>query len=121
MSDKNKHVNLNWDDFQKMGNPDTVEEAPIPVEVKKSTWRNVDARVRVRIDKKGRGGKAVTVIDGLKLSRDEIKDLAKFLKSACGVGGGAKDGVILIQGKQRDKVVDMLKKEGFKDVKPSGG
>ena len=77
--------------------------------------------LRVRLDKKARKGKAVTLVTGFgDLHTDDIEDLSKMLKSKCGVGGGAKNGEILIQGDHVNKVMDLLKKEGFK-VKRSGG
>ncbi len=77
--------------------------------------------LRVRLDKKQRKGKAVTLVTGFgDLHQDDIADLAKMLKSKCGVGGGAKNGEILIQGDHVNKVIDLLKAEGFK-VKRSGG
>lgn len=77
--------------------------------------------LRVSLDKKQRKGKAVTLVTGFgDLHEDDIADLAKMLKSKCGVGGGAKNGEILIQGDHVIKVIDLLKAEGFK-VKRSGG
>lgn len=76
--------------------------------------------LRVSIDRKQRKGKAVTLVTGFVGSDDDLKDLAKILKSKCGVGGTAKDGEILIQGEFAEKVVELLKKEGYK-VKRSGG
>lgn len=77
--------------------------------------------LRVRLDKKARKGKAVTLVTGFgDLHPEDIADLAKMLKSKCGVGGGAKNGEILIQGDHVNKVMDLLKQEGFK-VKRSGG
>ncbi len=76
--------------------------------------------LRVSIDRKQRKGKAVTLVTGFVGSDDDLKDLAKMLKSKCGVGGTAKDGEILIQGEFAEKVVELLKKEGYK-VKRSGG
>ncbi|MCB0755445.1 MAG: translation initiation factor [Flavobacteriales bacterium] len=77
--------------------------------------------LRVQLDKRSRNGKAVTLVTGFgDLHPDDIDDLAKMLKSKCGVGGGAKNGEILIQGDHVNKVMDLLKKEGFK-VKRSGG
>lgn len=69
--------------------------------------------LRVSIEKKNRGGKTATVVKGFTGSEADLKDLAKLLKTRCGVGGAAKDGEIIIQGDLREKVVELLKKEGY--------
>ncbi len=79
-----------------------------------------DGVVRLRRETKGRGGKAVTVIDGLPLAGKELKDLAKALKKRCGVGGSAQDSTIEIQGDQRELLKSELEKRGY-TVKLAGG
>lgn len=68
----------------------------------------------------GRRGNAVTLVKNLVLSADDLKALAKKLKQECGTGGTIKDGVIEIQGEQREKIADILRKQGYK-VKIAGG
>ena len=70
-------------------------------------------RLIVRIDRRGRAGKQVTLIEGFKGSGDDLAALAKTLKVKCGVGGSAKDGEITIQGDLRDKVTALLRSMGY--------
>jgi len=74
----------------------------------------------VSLDKKNRKGKKVTLVEGFKGSTEELRILAKELKSRCGVGGSVGDNNILIQGDFRDRVVSILQEKGYK-VKRSGG
>lgn len=73
-----------------------------------------DGKVKVSRESKGRGGKVVTLVSGVPLLGEELKTLAKELKQKCGVGGALKDGVIEIQGEQRELVAAELTKRGFK-------
>lgn len=69
--------------------------------------------LRISLDKRNRKGKAVTLITGFIGSDDDLQDLGKLLKTKCGVGGSAKDGEIIVQGDNRQKVLDILQKEGY--------
>lgn len=71
-------------------------------------------------ESKGRGGKTVTMVKELVLSESDMKALAKKLKRTCGSGGTIKDGVIEIQGEHRQKIADVLRKQGYQ-VKIAGG
>jgi translation initiation factor 1 len=65
-------------------------------------------------ERQGRAGKTVTVIKDLKLSPDDLKELARDLKQICGTGGTVKDGVIEIQGDHREKIAARLRALGYK-------
>jgi translation initiation factor 1 len=79
-----------------------------------------DGIVRVSREKQGRGGKTVTVVRGLALMPDALAALGKKLRSACGTGGTAKDGVLELQGDQVERVLGLLAAEGHR-VKRAGG
>jgi translation initiation factor 1 len=69
--------------------------------------------LRISLDKRNRGGKAVTLITGFRGTTDDLAALGKSLKIKCGVGGSAKDGEIIVQGDLRTKVLEILQKEGY--------
>ena len=81
---------------------------------------SADGIIRVSRQSKGRKGKGVTLISGLPLDKAALKKLATEFKNKCGCGGAVKDGIIEIQGEQRDKIVVMLKEKGY-PVKRAGG
>lgn len=97
--------NFNYDDEEEM----EIETLP-----------NNEQLLYVSIDRKQRKGKDVTLVEGFIGADDDLKALGKKLKSACGVGGTTKDRDILIQGNHRDKVIELLNKEGYKTKRKGG-
>ena len=79
-----------------------------------------EQKLYVLIDRKNRGGKSVTLVEGFIGSEQDATELAKKLKKQCGVGGGYKNNEIYIQGNHRDKVISILQQLGA-NVKAKGG
>lgn len=74
-------------------------------------------KLRVSIERKGRGGKTATVVKGFVGTEADLADLARTLKNRLGVGGSAKEGEIIIQGELKDKVTALLRTLGYADVR----
>ena len=77
----------------------------------------VQQKLKIRLDTKHRAGKAVTLIEGFIGKEEDLEELGKKLKSFCGTGGSVKDGEIIIQGDQRDRVVQWLTRNEYKNSK----
>jgi len=87
--------------------PEQVQETLLPAQQK----------LKVRLDTKQRAGKAVTLVENFTGTQEDREDLGKKLKNFCGTGGSVKDLEIIIQGDQREKVLQWLLKNGFKNTK----
>jgi len=95
-------------------NPDfRMEEENIPREALSPKQQ----KLRVRLDTRQRAGKAVTLVEGFTGPVEELDNLGRQLKTHCGTGGSVKDGEILIQGDQRDKITQWLIAKGFTSTK----
>lgn len=112
MAKKNKKI---LGDIMYSTNPNFEFELEADIE----TLPPSEQDLRIWLDRKHRGGKQATLVKGFIGNEDDLKDLAKILKTKCGVGGSSKDGEIIIQGDFRDKVLAILKEIGYK-VKKAG-
>lgn len=111
MSKKNKNGGLIYStnpDFKPQEDDENVESLPANQQ-----------DLRIHLDRMG-GGKLVSRVSGFVGNEEMLESLGKKLKQKCGVGGSVKDGVILLQGDHRDKMLKILTEEGFK-VKKAGG
>lgn len=99
-------------------NPDFGYE--IEGDEEQTTLDAAQQNLRVQLDRKNRGGKVVTLITGFIGTDNDLKELGKLLKTKCGVGGAAKDGEIIVQGDFKQKIVELLKKEGYTRTKAAG-
>lgn len=73
-----------------------------------------------KFEKKGRNGKPVTLIDGFEGTEEELKQISKKIKTTLGIGGSEKDGIIVIQGDNRDKIMKILQDMGYKTKRVGG-
>ena len=89
------------------------EEEPAPEE----TLAPRQQKLRVRLDTRQRAGKAVTLVEGFAGATDDLDQLGRQLKTHCGTGGSVKDGLIIIQGDQRDKITQWLLGKGYSSTK----
>jgi translation initiation factor 1 len=87
-----------------------------PEEVRETLPAN-QQKLKVRLDTKQRAGKAVTLVENFIGTEEDLEDLGKKLKNFCGTGGSVKDREIIVQGDQREKVLNWLVKNGFKNTK----
>lgn len=98
----------------------STDSGRIKEQAAKPSQPSGDGIVRIRRETKGRKGKGVTTVTGVDLPQDALKKLCSDLKKTCGTGGALKDGVIEIQGDNRDKIKAVLEKRGM-TVKLAGG
>ncbi|MBK8700298.1 MAG: translation initiation factor [Saprospiraceae bacterium] len=118
MSD-NKHNRLTWEAFQSLGNPLNAPEPNETVD-KKSPSKKI--ALKVHYEKKGRGGKEAVIIRGFETNSDhDLDQICKTIKAKIGIGGSVKEGEIILQGNQRDRIVRCLADLGFANVKKAGG
>ena len=89
-----------------------------PVELEEQeTLATAKQNLRIKLDTKQRAGKVVTLIEGFVGKVDDLESLGKMLKTKCGTGGSVKEGLILLQGDYKQKVILLLKQAGY-SIKP---
>ncbi len=83
----------------------------------RETLKPAEQKLRIILDKKQRAGKAVTLVTGFIGKENELEELGKKLKTFCGTGGAVKDWEVIVQGDNRDKVLQWLQKNGYTAAK----
>ena len=102
-----------------MGNPENAPEEP-KEKLKGKDHFIAKSVIRIHLEKKGRGGKSVSIVRGLEMTNTMMKEVEKELKSICGVGGSQKNNEVIIQGDKRQKILEYFKKHGATNVKLAG-
>ncbi len=95
-------------------NPEAMREEP---DAEIVTSEPGTQKLRVILDRKQRGGKVVTLVEGFLGNEEDFQALGKKIKTKCGTGGSAKDGIILIQGDYKQKITAWLIEWGYKQTK----
>ena len=88
-----------------------------PADEPQETLPKNQQKLRVKLDSKQRAGKIVTLVEGFVGSNDDLEALGKQLKTKCGTGGSVKDGLAIIQGDYKDKVIAWLREWGYTNTK----
>jgi translation initiation factor 1 len=86
-------------------------------EAELETLASKDQQLRIRLETKHRAGKAVTTVNGFVGKQQDLEELGRKLKTFCGTGGSVKDGEIIVQGDNRDKILQWMQKNGFSKAK----
>ena len=119
MSKKKFSKNLDWTEFQALGDKNYEESREQNVSAQDNILQLGD-QVRIYKEKKGRKGKTVTIVKGLTLTIDDLNLICKELKVKCGVGGQVEGLNIVLQGDQRDRILKVMLDRGYRDVKKAG-
>ena len=100
-----------------MGSGNDAEDFETTTDASMTSAQKRAQKLRLAMERAGRGGKTVTIVRGFTGSQEELEELCKTLKQKIGVGGSAKEGEIILQGDHRPKVAELLKSLGYSNTK----